>query len=97
MQRAVEFAVAVETDASSLWSADTLFGRSVAGDFDGAIATLHDQGQVAVKVFDFEVGVYATIGPWSGRGSTTVTAFDIAGIGLASRGSQMGAILGEPM
>jgi len=91
---AIEQAQAAGIDASGPWPADTLFGRSVAGDFDVAIAMFHDQGHIAVKVLGFETGVNVTIGLPIVRTSVDHgTAFDIAGTGRAGHDSLVEAIL----
>ena len=91
---AIEQAQAAGIDATGPWPADTLFGRSVAGDFDVAIAMFHDQGHIAVKVLGFETGVNATIGLPIVRTSVDHgTAFDIAGTGRAGHDSLVEAIL----
>ncbi len=90
---AIEQARSEGIDATGPWPADTLFGRSVAGDFDVAIAMFHDQGHIAVKVLGFETGVNATIGLPIVRTSVDHgTAFDIAGTGRASHDSLVEAI-----
>lgn len=91
---AIEQAQMAGIDATGPWPADTLFGRSVAGDFDVAIAMFHDQGHIAVKVLGFETGVNATIGLPIVRTSVDHgTAFDIAGTGRAGHDSLVEAIL----
>lgn len=90
---AIEAARSEKIDATGPWPADTLFGRSVAGDFDVAIAMFHDQGHIAVKVLGFETGVNATIGLPIVRTSVDHgTAFDIAGTGRAGHDSLVEAI-----
>lgn len=90
---AIEAARSENIDATGPWPADTLFGRSVAGDFDVAIAMFHDQGHIAVKVLGFETGVNATIGLPIVRTSVDHgTAFDIAGTGRAGHDSLVEAI-----
>lgn len=91
---AIEQARAEGIDATGPWPADTLFGRSVNGDFDVAIAMYHDQGHIAVKVLGFETGVNATIGLPIVRTSVDHgTAFDIAGTGTAGHDSLVEAVL----
>jgi 4-hydroxythreonine-4-phosphate dehydrogenase len=91
---AIEQARAEGIDATGPWPADTLFGRSVNGDFDVAIAMYHDQGHIAVKVLGFETGVNATIGLPVVRTSVDHgTAFDIAGTGVAGHDSLVEAVL----
>jgi 4-hydroxythreonine-4-phosphate dehydrogenase len=76
--------------------ADTVFFRSVRGDFDIVVACYHDQGHVPIKVLGLEEGVNITVGLNGGIIRTSVdhgTAFDIAGKGIADEKSLMEAIL----
>jgi 4-hydroxy-L-threonine phosphate dehydrogenase PdxA len=68
--------------------ADTVFRRAFAGEFDGVLSMLHDQGQIATKLEGFDRGVTVTAGlatvfttPAHG------TAFDIVGKGVATTGA----------
>jgi 4-hydroxy-L-threonine phosphate dehydrogenase PdxA len=68
--------------------ADTVFLRAFAGEFDGVLSMLHDQGQIATKLKGFGRGVTITAGldvvfatPAHG------TAFDIVGKGVATTGA----------
>lgn len=75
--------------------ADTLFYRTVRGDFDIVVACYHDQGHIPVKVFGIETGVNITVGLKGGIIRTSVdhgTAFDIAGKNLADESSLVEAI-----
>lgn len=63
---------------------DTLFLRTLKGEFDGVVMMYHDQGQIATKLIGFNKGVTVTAGlktvfatPAHG------TAFDIVGQGRA--------------
>lgn len=75
--------------------ADTLFFRTVRGDFDIVVACYHDQGHGPIKVLGLEAGVNITVGLRNGIVRTSVdhgTAFDIAGKNLADKGSLIEAI-----
>lgn len=65
-------------------SADTLFGRAMAGEFDAVVAMYHDQGHIALKTLGFDRAVNVTCGLPIVRTSVAHgTAFDIVGKGLA--------------
>ncbi|WP_223701196.1 4-hydroxythreonine-4-phosphate dehydrogenase PdxA [Sutcliffiella deserti] len=75
--------------------ADTLFFRTIRGDFDVVVACYHDQGHGPVKALGLEAGVNITVGLKNGVIRTSVdhgTAFDIAGKNLADEGSLIEAI-----
>lgn len=75
--------------------ADTLFFRTVRGDFDIVVACYHDQGHVPIKVLGLEAGVNITVGLKGGIIRTSVdhgTAFDIAGKNIADEQSMIEAI-----
>lgn len=77
------------------YPADTLFFRTVRGDFDVVVACYHDQGHGPVKVLGLEAGVNITVGLNNGVIRTSVdhgTAFDIAGKDIADEGSLVEAI-----
>jgi 4-hydroxy-L-threonine phosphate dehydrogenase PdxA len=68
--------------------ADTVFLKAFAGEYDGVLSMLHDQGQIATKLKGFDRGVTVTAGldvvfatPAHG------TAFDLVGKGVASTGA----------
>ena len=68
-------------------SSDTIFVRTLKGEFDAVVMMYHDQGQIATKLIGFQKGVTVTAGlatvfatPAHG------TAFDIVGQGKASPG-----------
>jgi 4-hydroxythreonine-4-phosphate dehydrogenase len=67
---------------------DTIFLRTLRGEFDGVVMMYHDQGQIATKLLGFNKGVTVTAGlktvfttPAHG------TAFDIVGKGQADPGA----------
>lgn len=73
--------------------ADTLFFRTVRGDFDIVVAMYHDQGHGPVKVLGLEAGVNITVGlPIIRTSVDHGTAFDIAGKGIADELSLKEAI-----
>jgi 4-phospho-D-threonate 3-dehydrogenase / 4-phospho-D-erythronate 3-dehydrogenase len=73
--------------------ADTLFFRTVRGDFDIVVAMYHDQGHGPVKVLGLDAGVNITVGlPIIRTSVDHGTAFDIAGKGIADEKSLMEAI-----
>ncbi|MFM1651559.1 4-hydroxythreonine-4-phosphate dehydrogenase PdxA [Brevibacillus sp. B_LB10_24] len=73
--------------------ADTLFFRTVRGDFDIVVAMYHDQGHGPVKVLGLEAGVNITVGlPIIRTSVDHGTAFDIAGTGIADELSLKEAI-----
>jgi 4-hydroxythreonine-4-phosphate dehydrogenase len=68
--------------------ADTIFVRTLKGEFDGVVMMYHDQGQIASKLIGFNKGVTVTAGlktifttPAHGTG------FDIVGQGKADPGA----------
>jgi 4-hydroxythreonine-4-phosphate dehydrogenase len=70
------------------FSADTVFLKAFAGEYDGVLTMYHDQGQIATKLKGFNRGVTVT------AGLSTVfttpahgTAFDIVGKGCANTGA----------
>lgn len=67
---------------------DTIFLRTLKGEFDGVVMMYHDQGQIATKLLGFNKGVTVTAGlktvfttPAHG------TAYDIVGAGRADPGA----------
>ena len=64
--------------------ADTLFIRAFDGEFDSVVTMYHDQGQIAMKLKGFEMGVTVVGGmPYPITTPAHGTAFDIAGKGAA--------------
>ena len=75
------------------YSADTLFLRTIKGEFDAAVAMYHDQGMIPVKLVDPDHAVNITIGiPIIRTCPAHGTAFDIAGKNRANPSSMMSAI-----
>jgi len=72
---------------------DTVFLRTVKGEFDIVVAMYHDQGHIPMKLLGFDEGVNVSIGlPIIRTSVDHGTAFDIAGKGLASANSLLAAI-----
>lgn len=67
------------------FSADTIFLRARAGQYDGILTMYHDQGQIALKLMGFDRGVTVQGGlPLPVTTPAHGTAFDIAGQNKAS-------------
>jgi 4-hydroxythreonine-4-phosphate dehydrogenase len=72
---------------------DTIFGRSLRGEFDVIVALYHDQGLAPLKTIDFDEAVNVTLGLKHVRTSPDHgTAFGIAGKGVASARSFANAV-----
>lgn len=81
-------------DCHGPFSADTLFLRTVNGEFDAAVAMYHDQGMIPIKLLDPKGAVNVTIGiPIIRTSPAHGTAFDIAGRNAADASSMKSAIL----
>ncbi|WP_264174835.1 4-hydroxythreonine-4-phosphate dehydrogenase PdxA [Clostridium estertheticum] len=73
--------------------ADTVFYRTLKGEFDIVVVMYHDQGHIPVKVLGFSNGVNITVGLPKIRTSVDHgTAFDIAGKGIADEQSMIEAM-----
>jgi 4-hydroxythreonine-4-phosphate dehydrogenase len=71
-------------DVAGPLSADTVFVRAIAGEFDAVLALYHDQGMIPIKVHGFGGGVNVTLGlPFVRTSPDHGTALDIAGSGRA--------------
>jgi 4-hydroxythreonine-4-phosphate dehydrogenase len=74
-------------------SADTVFHRAVAGEFDAVLCMYHDQGLIPLKLHSFHSGVNVTLGlPFPRTSPDHGTAFAIAGKGKARPDSMIAAI-----
>jgi len=84
---------------SGPFSADTLFVNAVRGQFDGIITMYHDQGQIALKLLDFDSAVTVLAGlPYPITTPSHGTAFDIVGKGLAnSNAMKLSVIIASKM
>ncbi len=73
--------------------ADTVFIRTIRGEFDAVIAPYHDVGMAAFKTASFGSGVNVTLGlPFVRTSPDHGTAIDIAGRGLADAASMVEAV-----
>lgn len=82
---AVEEAASEGITVTGPYSADTLFVSAVNGQFDGVVTMYHDQGQIALKLLNFDKAVTALGGlPYAVTTPSHGTAFDIAGKGIAN-------------
>ncbi len=80
-------------NCSGPYPADTVFVRTVRGEFDGVVAMYHDQGMIPVKMLAWEDAVNITIGiPIIRTSPAHGTAFDIAGKGIANESGAKAAI-----
>src|SRR4029077_3073290 len=59
---AIEQARAAGLDAHGPFAGDTIFFRTLQGEFDAAVAMYHDQGHVAAKMLGIWRGVNVTLG-----------------------------------
>lgn len=59
---AIETARGLDIDASGPYAGDTVFFRTLEGEFDAAVAMYHDQGHVAAKMLGIWRGVNVTLG-----------------------------------
>lgn len=74
--------------------ADTVFGRTLNGEFDAVVALYHDQGLVPLKTIAFDRSVNVTLGlPHVRTSPDHGTAFGIAGRGIARWESLGNAVL----
>lgn len=75
-------------NADGPWPADTIFLRGRDGECDAVVTMYHDQGQIAMKLMGFELGV-TLIGGYDFPVCTPAhgTAYDIAGKGIADLGA----------
>ena len=80
-------------DAHGPYPADSVFYRAVAGEFDAVLAMYHDQGHIAIKMYNFEESTTVTMGiPIIRTSVDHGTAFDIAGKGVAHHVSMVRAV-----
>lgn len=81
---AVEQARGEDLEVFGPESADSLFARTMRGEFDWVLALYHDQGLIAVKTASFGQGTNWTLGlPYLRTSVDHGTAFGIAGQGIA--------------
>ncbi len=73
--------------------ADTVFSRTLDGEYDAVIAPYHDVGMAPFKTIAFGTGVNVTLGlPFVRTSPDHGTAFDIVGTGTADASSMQAAI-----
>jgi 4-hydroxythreonine-4-phosphate dehydrogenase len=74
-------------------SPDTVFHRTLEGEFDAVLCIYHDQGLIPFKLYAFHKGVNTTLGlPFPRTSPDHGTAFEIAGKGVAHPDSMIAAI-----
>jgi 4-hydroxythreonine-4-phosphate dehydrogenase len=74
-------------------SPDTVFHRTINGEFDAVLCMYHDQGLIPLKLHAFHKGVNVTLGlPFPRTSPDHGTAFEIAGKGIARPDSMIAAI-----
>jgi 4-hydroxythreonine-4-phosphate dehydrogenase len=74
-------------------SPDTVFHRTIEGEFDAVLCMYHDQGLIPLKLHAFHQGVNVTLGlPFPRTSPDHGTAFEIAGKGIAHPDSMIAAI-----
>ena len=85
---------AAAANVAGPFPADTVFVRTMRGEFDAVIAPYHDVGMTAIKVASFGSAVNVTLGlPFPRTSPDHGTALDIAGRGIADASSMIEAIL----
>ena len=90
---AIEEARRQGIDASGPFPGDTIFFRTLQGEFDGAVAMYHDQGHVAAKMLGIWLGVNVTLGlPIIRTSVEHGTNFDMAGTGASDPRGLIGAL-----
>jgi len=93
IEPAVREAVKLGFNASGPHPGDTVFFRTLQGEFDAAVAMYHDQGHVAVKMLGIWLGVNITLGlPIIRTSVEHGTNFDLAGTGKSDPRSLLEAI-----
>jgi len=81
-------------NAMGPFPADTLFIKAFEGIYDAVTTMYHDQGQIAIKLMDFQSGVSVLAGlPYPITTPGHGTAFDIAGKGLAKINAMEQAVI----
>lgn len=91
---AVKAAKAEGINAMGPFPSDTLFINAFKGMYDAVTTMYHDQGQIALKLMNFQSGVTVEAGlPYPITTPAHGTAFDIAGKGLANSGAMEQAVI----
>ncbi|MFG1466222.1 4-hydroxythreonine-4-phosphate dehydrogenase PdxA [Xanthobacter sp. DSM 24535] len=85
---------ALGIDCDGPFSPDTVFVRATRGEFNSVLTMYHDQGQIAMKLMNFEKGV-VLFGGFDFPICTPAhgTAYDIAGKGKAHPGAMRATLL----
>lgn len=90
---AVESMKAIGIDVSGPYPPDTVFLKTLQGDFDVVVAMYHDQGHIPMKLLSFDTGVNISVGlPIIRTSVDHGTAYDIAWKGIARNTSLLKAI-----
>jgi 4-hydroxythreonine-4-phosphate dehydrogenase len=93
LKPAVEALEAEGIEVEGPLPADTVFVRTLQGEFDAVVAAYHDQGLIPVKLLAFGRAVNVTLGlPFVRTSVDHGTAFDIAAAGRADPGSLLAAM-----
>ena len=91
---AVDEAKSEGINVSGPFSADTLFVTALNQKFDVIVTMYHDQGQIALKLMDFESVVTVLAGlPNAVTTPSHGTAFDIAGKGIAKSNAMKQSVI----
>ena len=91
---AIKKAEAAGCEVTGPLPADTLFIKAKEGEYGAVLAMFHDQGNIAAKLLNFGSGVTYIHGlPVIRTSVAHGTAYDIAGKGIASEDTLVGAIL----
>lgn len=91
--RAVHRAQEGGISVSGPWPADTLFYRTVQGEFDAVVCMYHDQALIPLKLLHFDTAVNITLGlPFIRTSVDHGVAYDRVGQGVASSRSMEEAI-----
>lgn len=90
---AVESMKSLGIDVSGPYPPDTVFLKTLQGDFDIVVAMYHDQGHIPMKLLSFDTGVNISVGlPIIRTSVDHGTAYDIAWKGIARNTSLLKAI-----
>ncbi len=94
LEPAVRRAIAEGLPVDGPWPSDTVFLRSKKGLCNAVLTMYHDQGQIAMKMMGFDLGVTLMGGfPFPIATPAHGTAYDIAGKGIADIGASVQAVL----
>lgn len=91
---AIRLARADGINALGPYPSDTIFINAFKGHYDAVVTMFHDQGQIALKLRGFELGVTVAAGlPYAITTPAHGTAFDIAGQGIANPAATEQAVM----